>query len=45
MSFKDEEEHREAKHVIFKVMSNRVQSLLQLAQWKEVRLAHSPPQN
>ena len=40
MSFKDEEEHREAKHVIFKVMSNRVQSLLQLAQWKEVRLAY-----
>ncbi|KAF0306737.1 Inactive peptidyl-prolyl cis-trans isomerase FKBP6 [Amphibalanus amphitrite] len=35
MSFKNEEEHREAKHVIFKVMSNRVQALLQMAQWKE----------
>ena len=38
MSFKNEEEHHEAKHVIFKVMSNRVQALLQMAQWKEVRL-------
>ncbi|XP_037075098.1 inactive peptidyl-prolyl cis-trans isomerase FKBP6-like [Pollicipes pollicipes] len=38
MSFKNEEEHQEAKHIIFKVMSNRTQALLQLARWKEAAL-------